>query len=148
MSLSFIAAIQILDEAIRQIGEAQNMQAAVEQKLKEAIAAQAVVENKITSAMGMQRQTGDIMEEALNKVKMVNALGPQGIEGLGNVMQFISDQIQSATHHGSIQQLAALRTAAEYVRTGQIPICMKTSEGLRESKMEQAKTMIEEVKGS
>lgn len=99
MSLSFTAAIEIMDEAQDKIREAQVIQDSMKEKVEE--------------ARTIQRKVGDTLEEALNDLKRVYALGPIG--GLAPILEQLQSVI-SDCHYEMINQMTAVEEASDQTR--------------------------------
>lgn len=145
MSLSFSAAIQILTQAQERIRESENMEASVIAKLEEASGLLQAAEAKLYSAMGMQRQTGDHLEEAMNQLKMVFALSQ--MEGMGPVLDMTQNLI-SDCHYKMANMIKELIDQTHHIPASSIPATKKEAGVVGADKMERLVQAIEEVKGT
>lgn len=114
MSLSFTAAIEILDEAQDKIREAQ----AIQESMKE----------KIEEAETIQRKAGDTLEEALNDLKQVYALGPIG--GLAPILEMMQKAV-SDCHFQMIEQMNAVIEASDALQTATMEAAHQAVEDLK-----------------
>jgi methionine synthase I (cobalamin-dependent) len=114
MSLSFTAAIEILDRA--------------KEKMREAQAIQSEVKDKLEEAETIQRRAADKIDEARNDLKEVYALGPIG--GVAEILTII-EAVEQGCHHDMVVQIKATMESAENMSTNEMEQVISAIEELK-----------------